>query len=59
MLRRMWRAFWCAMREPVERYALRRTVEIRVEVDSRDAMQRLAELTEAAERAYTVSQRIQ
>lgn len=41
MLRRMWRAFWAAMREPVKRYAPDQTLMVRFEVDSEEAMERI------------------
>jgi hypothetical protein len=50
MLRRMWRAFWTAMREPVRRYAPTSELQIRVTVDADDAVATLKVLAEKAAR---------
>lgn len=50
MLKRMWRAFWVAMREPVSAYASERTMTIRVDIDADHARAVLDELAEKAAR---------
>lgn len=49
MLKRMWRAFWAAMREPVRTYAPDHRITIRVDVDSSEAEATLARLAAKAE----------
>jgi hypothetical protein len=50
MVKRMWRAFWVAMREPVKRYAPSSTLSIRIDVDADDAMATLHALALKAAR---------
>jgi hypothetical protein len=49
MLKRMWRAFWVAMREPVSKYAPHSTMTLRVDVDIDDAMRKLEALVARAD----------
>lgn len=50
MLRRIWRAFWVAMREPVRRYAPSSELTVRVTVDATDAEATLQALADKAAR---------
>lgn len=49
MLRRIWRAFWTAMREPVRAYAPDKTLTLRVDVDDTEAQAKLQRLLEKAD----------
>lgn len=49
LAKRMWRAFWAAMREPVRRYAPDATYTIRVDVECEDALRQIDALAERAQ----------
>jgi hypothetical protein len=51
----MWRAFWVAMREPVKRYAPDQRITIAVDVDSDQALVKLAILAKKAEQLRRMS----